>query len=87
MISFERLQTEPRDYSGYYQIIKQADGEFIVTYRPASGDNPRVPGLQSGDCDKVAEQNPAATFYPVKSINGFTDSKSFIIDLINQGYK
>lgn len=85
--SNDRLQTDPRDYSGYYQIIKQVDGEFIVTYRPESGDNPRFPGLHSGDCDKQAERNPALTFYPVKNINGFTDTKSLIIDLINQGYK
>jgi hypothetical protein len=50
----------------YYEIIRQADGGFAVTYGPA----------KNGD-----------KAFPINSINGFTDRRSFIIDLINQGYK
>ena len=81
------LETDPKRYSNYYEIIKQVDGEFTVTYGPAENGDKDLPGRSSGDCDLMEEDDPGVTFYPVKSINGFTDRRSFIIDLINRGYE
>tara|TARA_B100000768_G_scaffold156793_1_gene154520 strand:+ start:998 stop:1471 length:474 start_codon:yes stop_codon:yes gene_type:complete len=92
LYSIDPLQTDPKEYISYYEIIKQVDGEFTVTYGPAENgdkDLPGIdlPGMSSLDCDLMEEDDPGVTFYPIKSINGFTDRRSFIIDLINQGYE
>ena len=94
LYSIEPLETDPSKYSNYYEIIKQVDGEFTLTYGPAGkGDKdfPSQPhpahGWSGLDCDLMEENSPGVTFYPVKSINGFTDRRSFLIDLINQGYE
>ena len=71
----------------YYEIIRQADGGFAVTYVPAKNGDKDFPSINLGKCDDVVERHPEAIFYPINSINGFTDRRSFIIDLINQGYK
>ena len=85
--STDPLETEPSAYASHFEIIKQADGEFTVTYAPAENGKKKVPIVSRGECDKWTEDNPGITFYPVKSINGFTDRRSFLIDLINKGYE
>jgi len=93
LYSSEALETDPVDYFSYYEIVKQPDGGFILTYKNANSvalngdDEKRIPGTASLLCDNIIEESPGVTFYPIKSINGFTDKRSFIIDLINQGYK
>jgi hypothetical protein len=93
LYSSEALETDPKDYFSYYEIVKQPDGEFTITYENANSvvfngdDEKRIPGHASLLCDGIVEEFPGVIFYPVKSINGFTDRLSFIIDLINQGYK
>ena len=85
--SITSLETDPNKYVNYYEIIKQVDGEFTLTYGPAENGDKDYPSMSASDCDLIEENNPGVTFYPIKSINGFTDRRSFIIDLINQGYE
>ena len=85
--SISTLATVTSNYMNYYEIIRQADGGFAVTYGPAKNGDKAFPSINRGKCDDVVERHPEAIFYPINSINGFTDRRSFIIDLINQGYK
>lgn len=87
LYSLQTLETDQSEYSSYFEIIKQADGEFTLTYGPAGNGDKDVPGMSRMKCDVLVEYNPGLTFYPVKSINGFTDQRSFLIDLINKGYE
>ena len=89
LYSTELLETDPRDYSSYYEIIRQADGEFTLTFGPNGDGEKRIPRsiYRDRSCENIAEDEPTVTFYRIKSINGFTDTRSFLIDLINQGYK
>ena len=88
LVSTDLLETAPRDYSSHFEIIMEPNGGFAVTYVPSKdGDVPTVPRRSYNNCDDVSEWFPEATFYPINSINGFTDWRSFLIDLINQGYK
>lgn len=49
--------------------------------------NKRIPPMAEQTCGDVRYPAPDETFIPVKSINGFTDRRSFLIDLINKGYE
>ena len=83
LVNYTALETDPSDYRSYYEITKQPDGEFTLEYGPRSNGDKRLPFTPIASCTDVVD----VTFlYPVKSINGFTDFRSFIIDLINQGY-
>ena len=83
----QTLETDPRDYSSYYEIIKEADGGFAVTYGPNERGDKEIPGRTDSTCVRHLEYHPQTIFYPINSINGFTDRRSFLIDLINQGYE
>ena len=85
--SFTEIETEPDDYSQYYQIQLEADGEFTMTYVPAEKLGKDLPDLPDTKCSDISDSHPDATFIPVKSINGFTDRRSLFVDLINQGYE
>lgn len=85
--SHKKLETELQDYFSYFEIIKQADGEFTATWGPNKRGEKELPSLYNHSCDKHLRENPRVTFYPVKSVNGFTDRRSFIIDLITKGYE
>ena len=87
LYSTAALETDPSEYQSYFEIIKQADGEFTATYGPSKNGKKRAAGLTNVPCDKWVGDNPGIIFYPVKSINGFTDRRSFLIDLINKGYE
>lgn len=88
LMSIDVLETDPSSYFNYYEIIKEVDGEFTLTYGPAGNLSKKMPDrTRGGKCDAWEEIYPGITFYPVKSINGFTDRRSFLNDLINQGYK
>ena len=73
----------------YYKIKLEPDGEFTMTYGPTGGGTKLLPRMRMGkeSCPEYDTTHPELTFIPVKSINGFTDSRSFLVDLINQGYK
>lgn len=81
------LQTDQSDYSSYYEIIKEADGGFAITYGPAKDGDKDIPTVSGWKCENALEEIPETIFYPINSINGFTDRRSFVIDLINQGYE
>lgn len=81
------LETDPSSYSSYYEIIKEAGGGFAMTYSPAKERDKEIPYLDHTRCDEAMRGNPQVIFYTINSINGFTDRRSFIIDLINQGYE
>ena len=81
------LQTDQSDYSSYYEIIKGADGGFAMIWVAAKKGGKKIPYLDRSGCDEVMENNPQLILYPINSINGFTDRRSFIIDLINKGYE
>ena len=87
LISFTEIVTDPSNYQSYYEIQLEADGEFTITFDPAKKGNKDLPGYSRRKCSDVLDEHPEATFYPINSINGFTDWRSFLIDLINQGYK
>ena len=77
--STDTLETKTLSVIPYYEIIRQADGGFTATYGPKENGDKDLPSLPNGKCEN--------TFYPINSINGFTDWRSFLIDLINQGYE
>ena len=81
------LETDPNDYSSHYEIIRQVDGGFVVTYVPAQEGDKDMPPFIRTKCDDIAEYYSESTFYPINSINGFTDRRSLLINLINQGYE
>jgi hypothetical protein len=83
------IETDPSDYTHYYKIKLESDGEFTMTYGPNGGGDKGLPRMSLPPCEYpfVDTTDPDLTFFPVKSINGFTDSRSFLVDLINQGYK
>lgn len=88
--SSQSLETDPISLASYYEITKQPDGEFTLTYGPSESGRktlPPVPTSDGSDCSNWSKTNPDTTFYPIKSINGFDDMRSFIVDLINQGYE
>ena len=87
LYSHGTLETDPSKYGSYFEIIKEADGGFAITYGPAGNGDKDVPSLISWKCEYVLEEAPETIFYPINSINGFTDRRSFLIDLINQGYE
>ena len=93
LISAAEIVTDPRNFQSYYEIQLETDGEFTMTISPGKssisgkGDHKDLPGFPNSKCSDVLDTNPEVTFIPVKSINGFTDWRSFLIDLINQGYK
>lgn len=81
------LITDQSDYSSNYEIIKEADGGFAITYGAAKKADKEIPHLDRSRCDEVGEYDPQLILYPINSINGFTDRRSFVIDLINKGYE
>ncbi|MDC1274871.1 hypothetical protein N8Z59_04150 [Planktomarina temperata] len=91
--SFTEIVTDPSKYESYYEIQLEADGEFTMTISPGKssisgkGGYKDLPGFPNSKCSDVLDTNPEVTFIPVKSINGFTDTRSLLIDLINQGYE
>ena len=87
LVSYQEIETDPSDYGQYYQIQLEADGEFTMTYGPMRDGDKRLPYLRTTKCSDISDSHPDATFIPVKSINGFTDRRSFFVDLINQGYE
>ena len=87
LYSHKTLETDPKVFNSYYEIIKQADGEFAVTFGPSERGDKEIAHASDWKCEYALEDNAEAIFYPVKSINGFTDRRSFLIDLINQGYE
>jgi hypothetical protein len=87
LVSHQEIKTEPDNYSHYYQIQLEADGEFAMTYGPTKNGDKDLPFLPNKKCSDISDLHPDTTFIPVKSINGFTDRRSFFTDLINQGYE
>jgi hypothetical protein len=85
--SFTKIETELDNYSRYYQIQLEADGEFTMTYVPAEKGDKEFPSFPDNKCSDISDLHPDATFIPVKSINGFTDRRSLFVDLVNQGYE
>ena len=88
--SSNEIETAPWDYGSYYKIKLEPDGEFTLTYVPyvpKENGNKYLPSMWKDSCSEYGTSDPELTFIPVKSINGFTDSRSFLVDLINQGYK
>ena len=81
------IVTDPRKFYDYYEIQLETDGEFTMTLDPDTAGVKTLPYLHNKKCSDVLDEHPEVTFIPVKSINGFTDWRSFLIDLINQGYK
>ena len=84
--SATEIEADPRGYRNHYKIKLEPDGEFIMTYIPR-GTGKNLPSMVRARCSEFNMIDPELTFFPVKSINGFTDSRSFLVDLINQGYK
>ena len=83
LVNYTALETDPSEYNSYYEITKQPDGEFTLEYGPRRNGDKQLPGVDMPSCTDDVD----VTFlYPIKSINGFTDFRSFYIDLINQGY-
>ena len=81
------LETDPSDYSSHYEIIKEADGGFAMIWVAAKQGGKEIPYFARYRCDDAIEDDPQLILYPINSINGFTDQRSFLIDLINKGYE
>ena len=87
LISTTAIVTDPSNFQDYYEIQLETDGEFTMTFVPPKSGGKELPFLPNKKCSDVLDTQPEVTFIPVKSINGFTDTRSLFIDLINQGYK
>ena len=87
LISVAEIVTDPVSFQSYYEIQLETDGEFTMTFGPAKNGDKTLPFLPNNKCSDVLDIQPEVTFIPVKSINGFTDTRSLLIDLINQGYE
>jgi len=87
LTSSTEIVTNPNNYSRYYQIQLEADGEFTMTFGPAKDGDKNLAMFPRTKCSEHSDGHPDMIFIPVKSINGFTDRRSFFIDLINQGYE
>jgi hypothetical protein len=82
------IETDPSQYSSYYRIQLEADGEFTMTYEPSKIGDKTAPALVRNPCDRKQDPvDPELTYIPVRSINGFTDTRSLATDLANKGYK
>jgi hypothetical protein len=79
------LETDPSEYLSHYEIMRQPNGEFAMSYIPS--ENKPLPPNAWIACDLYEEIKGDTTFSPVASINGFTDLRSLWIDLVNQGYE
>jgi hypothetical protein len=84
----DELVTDPNPFATYFEIRKQPDGAFKLSFGPDGDGNKDLPNLNSflKDCGS-ARGYGETEFSPVTSINGFTDLRSFWIDLLNQGYE
>lgn len=80
-----KLETDPSEYSSHYEIMRQPNGEFAMSYIPPG--KKRLPPNRHQPCDLYERTNGDTTFSPVASINGFTDLRSYWVDLVNQGYR
>jgi hypothetical protein len=80
-----QLETDPSEYSSHYEIMRQPNGEFAMSY--ITSENKQLPPNQWMPCDLYERVNGDTTFSPVASINGFTDLRSYWADLVNQGYQ
>ena len=87
LIGHSPLETDPSIYTSYYEITKQPDGEFTIKYGADGTGQKSLQLLNASLCADIVEGFPDVTLYPVKSVNGFTDQRSFVINLMNQGYK
>ena len=87
LISSTAIATDPGNFRPHYKVQLEVDGEFTVTFGPKDNGDKRLPSFISRKCSEVSVTEPDATFIPIKSINGFTDSRSLFVDLINQGYE
>jgi len=82
------IETDPNEYLPHYRIQLEADGDFTMTYGPSEDGDKTFPPLGNAPCyNKDDPVDPELTYIPVKSINGFTDTRSFATDLANKGYK
>lgn len=83
----QRLITDPYRFLSYYEITRQSDGTFTLSYGPNKDGKKEMPQFEASlTCSDVLQWRPDTTFFPVHSINGFTDKRSFITDLIKKGY-
>ena len=80
-----KLETDPIKYFSRYEIMRQPNGEFAMSYIPI--ESWELPPNDWMACDLYEEIYGDTTFSPVASINGFTDLRSLWIDLINRGYE
>jgi len=86
LLSNTEIETDRLSEFDHYKIKLEPDGDFTMTYVPAITSK-TLPRMWPEPCSEYDTTDPELTFIPVKSINGFTDSRSFLVDLINQGYK
>jgi hypothetical protein len=87
LVSFGQIEKDPSEYLDYYKIQQEPDGEFTMTYGPAADGDKDLPSMIMSQCSAFSRADPTATFFPIKSINGFTDVRSFLVDLLNKGFK
>lgn len=87
LVGNQRLITDPYRFLSYYEIFRQSDGTFTLSYGPNKDGKKEMPRFEaSPTCSDVLQWRPDTTFFPIHSINGFTDKRSFITDLIKEGY-
>ena len=86
LLSNTIIATSLSKYRPYFEVYREPDGEFSLTLVPAE-DKDLVFAVPNGLCDFYLLYDPDQTSYPIKSINGFTDLRSYVTDLIAQGYQ
>ena len=82
---WEGLVTDyDKKWDSVFQITLQADGTFVVEFKPAAEEKWRSGRLYSADCPDKDEFKKQPLF-KIKSINGFTDLASYYKDIIAKG--
>ena len=79
-----KIDTDPSGFSPHFQLILQPNGAFDVTFMPGPSADGRF-DIYHSECDDTGEFKER-TMYRINSINGFTDLKSLVEDLIQQGF-
>ena len=80
------LEKDPSKYFAHFNIFLQPDGAFQVDLVPAS-DGSKAFLWAFPEIAACSDEAVEIGLYPVSSISGFTDMRSFGEYLIKQGYR
>ena len=80
------LETDPSPYGQHFNIVLQPDGAFQADLVTDASKSKRIV-LVLPWRDACTDEAVELGLFPISSISGFTDMRSFVEYLIEQGYK